>query len=136
MGEQRKISRFEIQGWVLSSPRKLPKQSSLTYPTWKLIVRTAADPATQPGGENIRQQPPSDKHIPTGDRNAPYPTPAVLEALGFSSAQRYRDAHLAREYPQPQVTAPSDDEFEDTPYQVDLANKIRKLASERTPGWN
>jgi hypothetical protein len=104
-------------------------------PTWKLIVRTVADPATQSGGENISQQPSSGKHIPPGDRNAPYPTPAVLEALGFSSAQKYRDAHLDREYPQQQITEPSDDESEDTPYQVDLANKIRKLASERTPGW-
>jgi hypothetical protein len=104
-------------------------------PTWKLIVRTVADLSTQPVSETTTQRT-TTKHIPAEDRNAPYPTPAVLEALGFSKVQAYRDAHLSREYPQHQAIAPSDDESEDTPYQVDLANKIRKLASERTPGWN
>lgn len=88
-------------------------------------------------GGVIIEEATSGESIPVGDRSAPYPTPAVLKALGFSSAQKYRDAHLTREYPQQQqVTAPSDDEFEDTPYQVELANRIRKLVNERTPGWN
>jgi len=103
-------------------------------PTWKLIVRTVADPSTQPVSETTAQ-PTTTKHIPAEDRNAPYPTPAVLKSLGFSKAQAYRDAHLSREYPQHQTIAPPDDEPKDTPYQVDLANKIRELASGRTPGW-
>jgi hypothetical protein len=74
----------------------------------------------------------------TGDGKIPYPPPAVLKVLGFSNVQEYRDAHLAREYPQRGTTATSDetDGSEDTQHQIDLTNKIQKLASERSHGWN
>jgi len=105
-------------------------------PTWKLIILTVADTSTQPVDETTAQQQTIANHIPAGDRNAPYLTPAVLEALGFSNQQDYRDAHLAREYPEHFNTTPSDDESGDTQYQIDLTNKIQQLASARTQGWN
>jgi hypothetical protein len=101
-------------------------------------VRTVPEPHTQSLMESITQRTRTLAKLSTGDRNAPYPPPAVLKALGFSNVQEYRDAHLAREYPQRGTTATSDetDGSEDTQHQIDLTNKIQKLASERSHGWN